>query len=401
MRGLEAARLLRACARPGCCRARWSPCALATTAAFSNPQPPSRAAVAITLPPSALSSALSTAAPPPKQRQLPRPHPLEDYSSLPEDARCPDLLLLDATWFATQLGRSPAAAAGRGRSHPPLAAALLRCVSSLRSAVRPARGCVAVFDGGERKRGRAGQRGAPAFLADALDAAALPALLSPSGYQADDVLAGICDALQQRPHGGGCAAPRSPTAAAASPTPTSSSLPAPAPPPLRVLIASGDGDMAALLRCGPSLRVDWLRCALYNTASHPRRLALHTRAAFVAAHGFEPALQAAAAALAGRPGDWAPGLAGVGERAAASLVRAYADPAGDPAATLAAILAAAAGGKLGRWRPEARAALVGAGAADALAASLAAVGRRPRGSLPPDDRLPRELRELLAGGAAG
>ena len=168
------------------------------------------------------------------------------------------------------------------------------------------------------------RRGDPRPLASALAARGIPACVAPDGAQGDDVLASL--------------------AAAASGT------------PLRVLIASGDADVQSALRRRDADTgaggCDWLRVAPHPSARHPavlelvtwqarvlfhRSLALALRLkpdseadtaclqSFFERYGFLPERYAVLGALLGRPRDAVPSCRGVGDRAAAALVRAYGD----------------------------------------------------------------------------
>ena len=208
---------------------------------------------------------------------------------------------------------------------------------------------VAAFDSGLRKTAPPGsvdarraaraaseapnpaRRGDPSALVAALAARGIPSCVAPDGTQGDDVLASL--------------------AAAAADT------------PLRVLVASGDADMQCALRRRDAAGAggcDWLRVAPHPSARHPAVLELvtwqarlacssrwrarclpsahpalscadarasrmHRKQSFLERYGFVPERYAALGALRGRPRDAVPACRGVGDRAAAALVRAYGD----------------------------------------------------------------------------
>lgn len=306
------------------------------------------------------------------------PHPLLDFSTLPDAAVGHDALLIDATWFATGLGRG--AVGG-----PPLAERLASCIRALRAAARPASLVLAAFDAGSARGG--GVAGLAARLGR--DGVACVVASQRGGASADDILASACAMLATRVH----------------------------PPPLRVLVASGDADMRSLLRSpalGDALTVDWLRCAVFNTSAHPKRLSVETAERFVAAtRGVPPRFFPLLSALAGRPGDNAPGVSGIGHGTAASLVRAFvgehvtmpheaatSQPC-SPESVLAAILDAAAEGKLAKkWGVAVNAALASDGAPDVARAGLAAATRNER-AITPESILPGLARLMGGNGEAG
>jgi 5'-3' exonuclease len=183
--------------------------------------------------------------------------------------------------------------------------------------VRP-RLTVAAFDSGARKAaprgsvdarraaraggGAAERRGDPRPLAAALAALRIPSCVAPPGAQGDDVLASLAAVLSRTR--------------------------------LRCLVASGDADVQAAL----SQRVAWLRVAPHASSAHPAVLELVTWQSFRAQYGFEPRTGwPVLGALRGRPRDGVPRCRGVGDRAAAGLVRAH---GGDVEAILAAAGAA-------------------------------------------------------------
>lgn len=299
------------------------------------------------------------------------PHPLLDFSTLPDAAVGHDALLIDATWFATGLGRG--AVGG-----PPLAERLASCIRALRAAARPASLVLAAFDAGSAR----GVAGLAARLGR--DGVACVVASQRGGASADDILASACAMLATRVH----------------------------PPPLRVLIASGDADMRSLLRSptlGDALTVDWLRCAVFNTSANPKRLSFETAERFVAAtRGVPPRFFPLLSALAGRPGDNAPGVSGIGHGTAASLVRAFVGEHAStprelatsqpcsPESVLAAILDAAASGKLAKkWGVAVNAALAAQGAPDVARAGLAAATRNEHAISP--ESIPPGLARLLGG----
>ena len=269
-----------------------------------------------------------------------------DFQQAPEEARGADVLLVDGTYFACSAGGS--------------VQALTALLTNMLLHLQP-HATVVAFDSGLRKQAVAGSvearrarasprppQGSSERLALALHAQlGLPSVRAPPGLQGDCLLVGMAAALA-----------------------------ACGPPARRVLLVSGDADLAVALRRPStergSARVDWLRCAGYPTSSWPKALTLVDWTAFLQRHGYAPERQALFGALAGRPRDGAAGLRGLGTRGAAVAVKAFgADPSQSDAEVLGRLFDAAAGDGLKNWSAEVRGALSREGAREEALRNLA------------------------------
>jgi len=271
-----------------------------------------------------------------------------DFQLAPAEATGADVLLVDGTYFACSAGGSV----------PAFTQLLANMVTHLR-----ARSTVVAFDSGLRKQAVAGSvearreraaprptRGSSERLALALHTQlGLPSVRAPDGLQGDCLLVGMAAALAA----GG-------------------------PPTRRVLLVSGDEDLAVALRRPngekDSTQVDWLRCAGFPTSSWPKALTLVDWPAFLHRRGYAPERHALYGALAGRPRDGAAGLRGLGARGAAKAVKAFGgDPSESDARVLERLFDAAHAGGLSGWTPEVRGALCREGAREEAARNLALI----------------------------
>eukprot|EP00899_Mesostigma_viride_P000735 jgi/Mesvir1/10662/Mv13751-RA.1 len=193
-------------------------------------------------------------------------------------------------------------------------------------------------------------------LEEAAVALGMESIKAAEGWEADDVIASLVTAL--RSHAGLPANPAPADASApVSPSPPPSEPTGVHPRPLRILIASGDGDMMQLLRDGPDACVSWLQLLPRPTSQHPSGMVLWTVAEFERENGFPPACYADYLALAGKQGDGVGGVAGVGKKGAQKLISRY--------GSLESVLEAVGRQELAGWKTSIRDAFDAAGIATA------------------------------------